>query len=569
MRWSEGFIPTLKEEPAEAEVVSHKLMIRAGLIRKLTAGAYSYLPLGFKVLKKIETIIREEMDAKGAQEVLLPALQPSELWKESGRYDDLGEDMVKFIDRHKKEMVMGPTHEEVITDLVRGEVKSYKQLPQILYQIQTKFRDEMRPRSGVLRSREFIMKDAYSFDRDAAGLEASYKKMYDAYCRIFSRCGLKFIAVEADPGVMGGDVSHEFMVLSENGEDIIAHCKDCGYGASLEKAQCVENPKGLLYEAPMLPLKEVDTPAISTIEKVSKLLKVEPAQIVKTLIYDLDGKPIAALVRGDHDINEAKLKRALKVGHIKLAEPEMIEFATKAPVGFAGPCGLKNIEIIADISLKGLKNFVTGANKKDKHLLNVNFDRDCKVEVFADIRNITDADKCPACGKRIKLEGAIEVGHVFKLGTKYSKSMSAKFLDEDGKEKPFIMGCYGIGVNRIAAALIEQSHDENGIIWHPAIAPFEVAILPLNTDHKPSIEAAEKIYNELTSAGIDTILDDRPERAGAKFKDSDLIGFPVQVIVGEKKIVNGEVEVKDRKTKGVKVVKIDGAVKAVKESLRA
>lgn len=561
MKWSEGLIPTLKEEPAEAEVISHKLMIRAGLIRKLTAGAYSYLPLGFKVLKKIESIIRQEMDAKGAQEVLLPALQPSELWKESGRYEDLGEDMVKFIDRHKKEMVMGPTHEEVITNLIRGEVKSYRQLPLILYQIQTKFRDEMRPRFGVIRSREFIMKDAYSFDRDIKGLEASYKKMYDAYCRIFSRCGLTYIAVEADPGVMGGDVSHEFMVLSKSGEDLLAHCKKCGYAASFDKAECPEISE---EKEELRPLKEVDTPNVSTVDKVSKLLNVKPNKMVKTLIYEVDGNPIAVLVRGDHDVNEAKLKRALKIPHIKLAEPEMIEAVTKAPVGFAGPCGLKGVEMVADSSLRGLKNFVSGANKKDKHLINVNFGRDFEAKNFADIRYIIENDACPKCKGNIKIEHAIEVGHVFKLGVKYSKALGAAFIDVDGKEKPFIMGCYGIGVNRIAAALIEQSHDDDGIIWHPSIAPYEVVILPLNTEHKPSIEAAEKIYNELTSAGIETILDDRNERAGVKFKDSDLIGFPVQVIIGEKKIANGEAEVKDRKTKQVKVVKADEVITAVK-----
>ncbi len=424
MRWTQALIPTLKEDPAEAEIISHKLMIRAGLIRKLTAGAYSYLPLGWRVLNKVENIIREEMDTKGAQEILMPALQPSELWKESGRYTDLGQDMIKFIDRHGKEMVMGPTHEEVITDLVKGNVKSYKELPLILYQIQVKFRDEIRPRSGVLRSREFIMKDAYSFDRDTKGLDENYKKMYDAYCAIFTRCGLKFLAVEADTGIMGGDISHEFMVLSESGEDTLAHCAKCGYAASL-----------------------------------------------------------------------------------------------------------------------------------DKHLLNLN------------VKKIDGGDKCPKCGAEIKLEQAIEVGHVFKLGTKYSKAMSANFLDEDGKQKPCVMGCYGIGVNRIAAALIEQSHDKDGIIWHPSIAPYTVAILPLNTAHTQSMEAAEKIYKELTSAGIECILDDRPERAGVKFKDSDLIGFPIQIIIGEKKIVNGEVEIKDRKTKEVKIAKINEAANSVKQVL--
>lgn len=421
MRWSQALIPTLKEDPAEAEIISHKLMIRAGLIRKLTAGAYTYLPLGWRVLSKVENIIREEMDKKGAQEVLMPALQPSELWRESGRYTDLGEDMIKFTDRHGKETVLGPTHEEIITDLVRGNVKSYKELPLILYQIQVKFRDEIRPRSGVLRSREFIMKDAYSFDRDTKSLDENYKKMYEAYCKIFTRCGLKYLVVEADTGIMGGDVSHEFMVLSESGEDTLVHCAKCSYAASL-----------------------------------------------------------------------------------------------------------------------------------DKHLLNLN------------VKSIDKGDKCPRCEAKIKLEQAIEVGHVFKLGTKYSRAMSANFLDEDGKQKPCIMGCYGIGVNRIAAALIEQSHDKDGIIWHPSIAPYTVAILPLNTAHTQSMRAAEQIYNELTAAQIECILDDRPERAGVKFKDSDLIGFPIQIIIGEKKIVNGEVEIKDRKTKEVKVVKISEAASAVK-----
>ncbi len=565
MRWSKSLIPTLKEDPAEAEIISHKLMIRAGLIRKLTAGAYTYLPLGWRILNKVENIIREEMDNKGAQEVLMPALQPSELWKESGRYGDLGEDMIKFIDRHGKETIMGPTHEEIITDLVRNNVRSYKQLPLTLYQIQTKFRDEIRPRSGVLRSREFIMKDAYSFDRDLKGLDASYKKMYDAYCAIFTRCGLKFLAVEADTGIMGGDVSHEFMVISESGEDTIVHCAKCGYSASLDKAQCIERPE--LYET-LEPLKEADTPGVSTIDKVSELLKVTPDKLVKTLIYDLDGRPVVILVRGDHDVNEAKLKKVLKVGRIKLADEAMITKATGAPVGFAGPLGLKDVEVIADLSLKGMKNFVVGANKKDKHLLNVNFERDLKLEKFADIRSIVSGDNCPKCSEPVRLAQAIEIGHVFKLGTKYSKAMSANFLGEDGKEKPCIMGCYGIGVNRIIAALIEQSHDKDGIIWHPSIAPYTVAIIPLNSAHPQSMEAAEKIYSELTAAGIECILDDRPERAGVKFKDSDLIGFPIQIIIGEKKIVNGEVEVKSRKTKEVKVVKISEAASTAKEFLK-
>ncbi|MBI4335181.1 MAG: proline--tRNA ligase, partial [Candidatus Omnitrophica bacterium] len=450
MRWTQSLIPTLKETPQDAEAKSHILMVRAGLIRKLTAGAYSYLPLGLRVLDKIQRIIREELNKKGAQELLLPALQPPELWRQTGRYELLGEVLIKFTDRHKKECVLGPTHEEVVTALVADEVKSYKQLPIILYQVQTKFRDEPRPRFGILRSKEFIMKDAYSFDRDIDGLNESYKKMYDAYRDIFSRCGLDYIPVEADAGFMGGDVSHEFMVPSEVGEDMIVVCSGCGYAASREAAKVSHQLPVTSHQSKdkkREPIKEVHTPGVTTIEKVSALLKVPPEQMVKTLIYSADDKPVAVLVRGDHEVNDAKLKRCLKCELLELADGKTIEAATGGPLGFSGPVGLKGLRLLADHSISGMANFATGANKRDYHLINVNLDRDFKVEEWADLRYVTDKDNCPKCGKPIQVKFAIEVGHTFKLGTKYSKALGAKYLDEKGKEQLIIMGCYGIGVN--------------------------------------------------------------------------------------------------------------------------
>jgi prolyl-tRNA synthetase len=558
MRWTQYLIPTLKEEPSEAESISHRLMIRAGLIRKLASGAYTYLPLGLKVLKKVEAIIREEMDKKGAIEVFLPSLQPVELWHESGRYKDLGEDLIKFKDRHNRVMVFGPTHEEVITDLVRNHIKSYRHLPIILYQIQTKFRDEIRPRFGVIRSREFIMKDAYSFDSDQRGLDESYKKMYEAYETIFERCGLKAIAVEADPGVMGGDVSHEFMVLAESGEDLLVHCQSCGYAASLAVAECsrlslehsAQSVRGLA-----LNMKEVDTPGVSTIEKVSKLLKAKPEQMVKTLIYVADRKPLAILIRGDHEANEAKIKRYLKCAELEMAQEEIIKNVTGGPLGFSGPVGLKDVRIIADFAIKDMANFVTGANKKDKHLINVNLGRDFEAKEWSDLRMITEKDFCPNCNKNIKIEHAIEMGHVFKLGLKYSKAMKAEFLDEDGKLKPFIMGCYGIGVNRIIAAVIELNNDKKGIIWPSLIAPFKAIILPINYEKDEIHKVSDEVYDELKNRGIEVLLDDRDESAGVKFNDAELIGIPLQIVIGEKGLKKGILELKDRRTGKVIEVK--------------
>jgi len=556
MRWSRYFIPTLKENPQEAEAASHKLMVRAGLIRRLSAGAYTYLPLGCKVLKKAENIVREEMTKAGAIEILMPALQPVELWKKTGRYDVIGEVMIKFKDRHGKEIALGPTHEEIVTNLVAGEVRSYKELPVTLYQIQNKFRDEARPRFGVVRSCEFIMKDAYSFDRDVKGLEESYKKMYDAYCRIFSRCGLPYIPVEADPGLMGGAVSHEFMVPSAIGEDHIIVCSACKYAASTEVAAVrpVENIVAVQREE----MKEVETPGRSTVADVADFLKVSSDKIVKTLLYKADGKLVAVLIRGDHDANEAKIKSKLKASKLELASEQEIINATGGAMGFSGPVGIK-VPIYADNSIRQVQNAVMGANSRDKHLINVNYDRDFKVDFWIDARSITEKDVCPKCGGAIEIKTSIEVGHTFKLGTKYSDALRAVFLGEDGKEKVIIMGCYGIGVNRILASLIEVSNDENGIVWPLSLAPFEVVVIPVNKDDKDVIAEADNIYQSLLNDGLDVVIDDRDYKSpGVKFKDADLIGFPFQIVVGKKNLDNGNVEIKIRKkNETILVPKID------------
>ncbi len=568
MRWTQSLIPTLKENPQDAESMSHKLMVRSGMIRKLTAGAYSYLPLGWRILHKAINIVREEMDAAGAQEVLLPAIHPPELWKATGRYDLLGEVMIKFKDRHGKECVLGPTHEEIITDLVANNVRSYKELPLILYQIQTKFRDEIRPRFGVMRTCEFIMKDAYSFDCDTEGMEASYKKMYDAYRRIFERCGLPYIAVEADPGVMGGGLSHEFMVPAESGEDEIVACASCGYAASTAVARVRQKPV-TSNQKPVkkFPLAEVETPGVATVEKVSDLLKVGPEKLVKTLIYVADGKVVAALVRGDRDLNETKLKNFLKCETLAMADAKAILEVTGGPVGFSGPVGLKNVRIAADIDIREMTNFIAGANKADKHLMNVNFERDfeLKEKEFADLRMITKDDPCHACGKAIEIKHAIEIGHTFKLGVKYSSALKADYIDRDGRENPMVMGCYGIGVNRIPAASIETSNDKDGIIWPESLAPYTIIILPLNVQDKKVADISEKLYKGLSRKNYEVLLDDRDERAGVKFKDADLIGIPAQIVIGEKNARNGLVEVKLRKDKSVKTVKVEEVANCLKK----
>jgi len=562
MKWSQTLIPTLKESPSEAEIDSHKLMIRAGLIRRITAGAYAYLPLGTLVLNKVINIVREEMNKAGAIEVFLPALQPLNLLEESGRLNVFGDDLITFVDRHGKTTALCPTHEEMITDIVRNEVNSYRQLPMTLYQIQTKFRDETRPRFGVLRSKEFIMKDAYSFDVDYEGLNKSYKLMYDAYCRIFDRCGLDYIVVEADSGAMGGDVSHEFMVPSGVGEDILIRCLKCGYSANRERAEVAPIPGET--RSSLNPLKEVHTPAKRTIQEVGAFLKISSDQMVKTMIYISNGKPVAVLLRGDHEVNETKLTKVLGLENAVLADQNTIEHITGAHVGFAGPVGL-NIKIIADQAVSVLQNFVTGANKSDMHLLNVNHERDFKIDRIANVRYVTKGDKCPKCNNVLDVSQGIEIGHVFKLGTKYSDALRAKFLDNSGVEKSAIMGCYGIGVNRIIASFIERSHDENGIIWSLSLAPYHVIVIPVNVNDPDSMNAANNIYDELKNdASIEVLLDDRDQRPGVKFKDADLIGIPIKIIIGKKFTENKEIEIKLRKTGETFLVKPEDVKSKVK-----
>ena len=567
MRYTKYFIPTYKEDPSEAEVVSHKLMLRAGMIRKITTGVYTYLPLGLKCIRKVENIVRDEMNRSGAIELLMPAFQPAELWKESGRWDHYGKELLRFKDRYGRDACLGPTHEEVITAIVKNEIHSYKQLPVNFYQIQTKFRDEIRPRFGIMRCREFIMKDAYSFDADEEGANKSYEIMKETYHRIFKRCGFKFSMVEADTGTIGGSYSHEFMVLAETGEDQLVICERCGYSANLEKAEVT--PKSLeAQDEPELPIREVETPNMKSIEEVSSFLNVSPKKLVKTLICLVDEKPVAALVRGDHELNEIKLRNLFGAEQVRLADEEIVQEITGAPIGFAGPVGLE-IKIVADHSIKGIKNFVTGANKKDKHLINVNLGRDFQVDIFADIRFVTPQDKCPRCNSELIFKKGIEVGHIFKLGTKYSKAMNATFTDKDGKEKPFVMGCYGIGIGRCVAAAIEQGHDENGIVFPISIAPFEVIVLPVQMNEADVVKEAEKIYHKLLESGIDVLIDDRDERAGVKFNDADLIGIPIRITVGKKALKEGKVELKLRSEKQTEMIPLESAselvVKKVKE----
>ena len=569
MRYSKYFIPTHKEAPSDAEVISHQLMIRAGMIRKLTSGVYTYLPLCLRSIRKVEDIIRKEMNRAGAIEILMPAVQPAELWQESGRWDHYGRELLRFKDRHDREACFGPTHEEVITDLVRKEIHSYKQMPINLYQIQTKFRDEIRPRFGIMRGREFIMKDAYSFDVDEEGANLSYEAMYEAYTRIFERCGLKFRAVEADTGTIGGSYSHEFMVLAETGEDQVINCTECDYAANLERAE-VKSSQTLSESdvKDLNPIMEVGTPGIKTVEEVTAFLSVSPSQLIKSLIFAVDGEEIAVLIRGDHELNEAKLKSLLGAQTVELASERVVEEITGAPIGFAGPVGL-NVKIVADHALKGMRNFVTGGNRKDLHLRNVNMKRDFEVDLLGDLRIITPQDSCPRCGKKIEFGRGIEVGHIFKLGTKYSQALKAVFLNRQGKEAPIIMGCYGIGVGRTVAAAIEQNYDKDGIIFPIPIAPFEVTILPLQMHDTGVVETAEKIYTELLDVKVDTLLDDRDERAGVKFNDADLLGIPIRVTVGVKGIKGGQVEIKLRSETESFFVPINNAASSIKEKMEA
>ena len=545
MRFSSCYIPTLKESPADAEVVSHKLLLRAGMVRRLTSGLYIYLPLGLKIIDKIANVVREEVNASGFQELLMPMVQPADLWKETGRWEHYGKELLRFKDRNEREYCLGPTHEEVITDLVRGEVRSYRQLPVRLYQIQSKFRDEIRPHFGLMRGREFMMKDGYSFDADSAGAEQSYKLMYDAYTRIFRRLGLKFRAVEADTGSIGGNFSHEFMVLADTGEDTIAFCHDCDYAANVERAEVVW--KGAPCAVACPEHEKVATPGAYSVEEVAAMLRVPAAAIVKTMLFNVDGKTVAVLVRGDREVNDIKLKNLLKAQDVDLAGAATVEALTRAPVGFAGPVGL-DVPIYADLELQGATDYVTGANAADAHFKHVDLRRDAVVTAWADLRAITAEDVCPRCGGRIELTKGIEVGHIFMLGLKYSEAMHAAFLDENGKEQLMIMGCYGIGVSRVAASAIEQNHDENGIVFPPPVAPFECILLNLDPRNAEVTAKAEEIYAMLQGLGVDVLLDDREERPGVKFKDADLLGAPMQLVVGGKGLARGIVECKDRRS---------------------
>lgn len=577
MRYSKLFIPTMKETPGEADVVSHQLMVRAGLIRKLASGIYEWLPVGYRVLKKVERIIRGEMDAIGGQEVWLPALLPRALWDETGRWALYGKELMRIKDRHGREFALAPTHEEAITDIVRKNVRSYKQLPLLLYQLQTKFRDEVRPRFGVMRAREFYMKDAYSFHADEEDARKWYKKIFDAYKRIFERCGFKFRAVEALTGAIGGQYSHEFMVLAETGEEGVVSCP-CGYAANVEKAE-INYSQEKKPDTQELPLEEVHTPDQRTVGEVGKFLQALPVQFIKSLIYLSDGKPVMALMRGDGEIEEQKLKEVLGSNELMLADSDTIRKVTGAPVGFAGPVtagaregkGKKTenlISIVADTSVTYIVNGISGANKKDYHLKNINIGRDYTPDTTTDIRKVKPGDICIRCGKKLDFCRGIEVGHTFMLGKKYSHALHATFLDAQGREQEYVMGCYGIGVSRIVAASIEQNNDNDGIIWPIPIAPFHVIIVPINYEEPDTKKAADALYADLQKTGIEVVLDDRPDRAGVKFKDADLIGIPLRLTVSDKKLKTNKIELKLRSEKTIRDIPISSVVDEVRKIIK-
>lgn len=559
MKMSNMLVSTLREVPAEAEIDSHKLMLRAGMIRKMAAGIYNYMPIGLKVLKNIEEIVREEMNTAGAQEFLASAVLPAELWQESGRWDVYGDEMFRLKDRNNRDFCLGPTHEEVFTDIARNEIKSYKQLPVNLYQIQTKYRDERRPRFGIMRSREFIMKDAYSFDKDQAGLDVSYDKMHDAYVKIFNRCGIDAKCVEADSGAIGGANSAEFMVKSEVGEDDVVFCSACDYAANIEKAEAT--PEKAEVEE-LLEMEKVATPDSRGIYEVSEFLKVSPKKTVKLLMFNVDGKIVGVVVRGDREVNEVKVANAAQAsGDIIMASNEEYTKATNCEPGFGGPVGIKVDLLLVDEEVANMYNMILGANETGYHLKNVNYGRDFE-GIVGDFRKIESGEKCPKCGSEVTIARGTEVGHIFKLGTKYSAAMNATFIDENGKNVPFVMGCYGIGVTRTMASIIEQHHDENGIIWPLSVAPYHVSVIPVNIKDEAQMKIANKLYDELRKIGVDAILDDRNERPGVKFKDSELIGIPMRVTVG-KKITDGEVEFKLRDGE-MEVIKIEDVLEKVK-----
>ncbi len=545
MRYSQIFIPTLKQSPSDAEVISHKLMVRAGMIRQLASGVYSILPLGLRVLKKVEQIIREEMNNIGGQEVFLPSIQPAELWQESGRWGLYGKELLRIKDRHNREFCYGPTHEEVITDIVRKEVKSYRQLPLILYQIQTKFRDEVRPRFGIMRGREFMMKDAYSFHVDQESTQEVYEKMRQAYCKVFERCGLDFKMVEADSGTIGGSFSHEFMVLADSGEDEIGFCEKCDYASNIEKAAS-KLPLPSSSPNNIDSLKKIETPNKKSVEEVSKFLNVAPQNIVKTIIFETENGLVAGLVRGDRQIHPTKLKNLIGCDWLHPANELQVKEQTNFPIGFLGPVNL-NLEIFADYEVSQMHNLITGANTQDAHFSGVQIGRDFEIKKSGDLRTIEEGDPCPKCENGYyKIRRGIEVGHIFILGDKYSSALKSNFLDHQGKEKTMLMGCYGIGVGRTAAAAIEQNHDDNGIIWPVPLAPFQAAIIPVNFSDHALKEACIQSYETLKKLNIETLLDDRTDRLGAKLKDADLLGIPLQMIIGPKNLDAGKIEVKIR-----------------------
>lgn len=566
MKASNMFAPTLREVPAEAEIISHKLMLRAGMLRKTASGVYTYLPLAWRSIHKIEEIVRQEMDAKGGQELLMPAVQPAEIWQESGRWDVYGAELWRVKDRNGRDFCLGPTHEEMISIIFRNDVRSYKQLPQLWYQIQTKYRDERRPRFGLMRSREFIMKDLYSFDLDEAGLAKSYDLMYDAYSRVFARCGLNFRPVEADSGAIGGKGSHEFMALAESGESAILYCDTCDWAATDEIAG--REPLPVPAEE-MLPVEKVDTPDCGTVEDVAKFLQVPTNRIVKTMYYQADEQLVIALVRGDRRINEIKLQGLLGCNELTLAENAALEVHGQK-VGYLGPVGVDGVKIVADAEVPLMFNVIVGANDGERHLLNVNYQRgDFRIDQVADLRYLEEGEQCPHCQGHLNLARGIEVGQIFKLHTKYSDSLHVVYAGEDGQEHPVVMGCYGIGIGRTLAAVVEQCNDADGIIWPMAVAPYQAVIIPVN-DREPELkEAAERIYAELETAGVEVVLDDRQERAGVKFKDADLIGYPVRITVGAKALARGNVEVRLRKNGEMQEIALDSLTDWLKAYIEA
>jgi prolyl-tRNA synthetase len=570
MRWSKTLIPTLKEDPADAEVVSHKLLVRAGFIRQVSRGIYDYFPLALRVIRKIETIVREEMNRAGAQELLMPISAPAELWQESGRWERYGKELLRFKDRNERDFCLGPTHEEIVTDIVRRIVRSYRELPINLYQIQTKFRDEPRPRFGLMRGREFIMKDAYSFHTDIEDCRREYDNMFQTYKRIFSRFGLHFRPVEADTGAIGGSQSHEFQVLAESGEDAIASCDTCDYAANVEKAEIRRRlPEGrnLSNEAPKL--EKVATPGKKSVAEVAGFLKLPPHRIIKTLVYKTDDELVAVLVRGDHEVNETKLRGSLGCAELALADDAAVRAATGVVPGFLGPIGL-DLRVVADLAIQGMQGGATGANETDAHYINVDQERDLTPSAFADLRLVNAGDPCPRCANgKLEIHRGIEVGQVFYLGRKYSETMGATYLDDEGRERSMEMGCYGIGISRLVAAAIEQNHDANGIIWPFSIAPFHVLLLPINYKDQKLRDVCDRLYDELQQRGVEVLLDDRDERPGVKFKDADLIGVPLRITVGAKGLEKNCVELRWRRDGKTEDIPVADAVERIGKLIAA